>query len=42
MSRKGTAGSSRVDGFEVMMKLFVDEEFQSGAGVISRPATILA
>jgi len=42
MSRKGTAGSSRVDDFEVMMKLFVDEEFQSAAGVTSRPATILA
>jgi len=24
------------------MKLFVDEEFQSAAGVTSRPATILA
>jgi hypothetical protein len=42
MSRRGTAGSSRVEGFEVMMKLFVDEGFQPGAGVISRPATILA
>jgi hypothetical protein len=40
MSRKGTAGSSRVEGFVVMMELFVDEEFRSGA--ISRPATILA
>jgi hypothetical protein len=32
MSRKGTAGSSRVEGFEVMMMLFVDEEFQTGPG----------
>ncbi len=32
MSRKGTAGSDRVEGFEVMMKLFVDEEFQTGPG----------
>jgi len=42
MSRKGTAGSKRVEGFEVMMKLFVDEEFQPESWVISRPATILA
>jgi len=42
MSRKGTAGSRRVEGFEVMMKLFVDEEFQPEAWVIFRPPPILA
>jgi hypothetical protein len=42
MSRKGTAGSNRVEGLEVIMKLFVDEDFQHGAEVISRPVIILA